>query len=88
MAESNGTRSLAEKIIAGLLVTVSMGALTNGLLLWRDVSLLQERLDNWQMNTWALEKQLLLIEHAQFEARISVNESNIEELENEVREIR
>lgn len=67
-------------VLSGLTLILLGSAVTT----WRSVLVLQQYRDE----TWPLEKQLMLVEHAQMGARIAVNEANIEELENEVQELR
>lgn len=71
---------------------VGGGAVTGGNFLSSDdLDRIEDRIDGlerYHMNEWPLERQLMAFEQAQLESRIAVNEANIEELENEVRELR
>ncbi len=78
------TKAFVEKWATGVLTFVSTGLILAAIKLWVDVNNLQ----NWRAEQWPLEKQLMLLEHQQIRATISVNSSNIEELENEVRDLR
>lgn len=71
---------VVQKWAVGVLTAITVAVVAGIFGLWQTVG----RLDDWHRTDWSLEKQLLLIEHAQLDARIQVNEANIEELEIEI----
>lgn len=67
--------NMIEKWATGVLTAITVAVIAALFSLWSTVS------------SWPFEKQLMLIEHEQIRARIAVNEANIEELENELKEL-
>lgn len=78
-----GAKDLFEKWATTVASSLSLAVLAAAFKLYLDVSSLQQ----YHGSEWPLEKQLMLIEHQQLRARIDVNEANIEELENEVKDL-